>query len=79
MIQPRELVTCLVSGIFLLALGLVPGLLAGVMAGVSNFHRFLQGQPGFGPAGLEGDVPYQSWFAAAGAALIAAGLVLFFY
>lgn len=74
--QPREIVTILVMGCFLLALGLVPGIVQGIMEGLANFRDALSHDPRRTyRIDTATHLPGQIWFAVAGAAFIAAGLL----
>jgi hypothetical protein len=74
--QPREIVTTVVLGCFLLALGLIPGIVQGIMEGLANFRDALSHYPRRTYTVETGRrLPGQIWFAVAGAAFIAAGLL----
>lgn len=74
--QPREIVTTLVLGCFLLALGLVPGVVQGIMEGLAHFRDALSQDPRRTyPVETGKRLPGQIWFAVAGAVFIAAGLL----
>jgi hypothetical protein len=73
--EPREIVTSVVLGSFLLALGLIPGAVQGIMEGLANFRDALSHYPRRDyPVETGRRLPGQIWFAAAGTAFIAAGL-----
>ncbi len=75
--ETRQIVTTFLLGCFLLALGLIPGVVQGIMKGLENFRDSLSHFPPRSHHSIDtGErFPGQIWFAVAGAALMAISLL----